>query len=198
MAPVEWLFALVAGSRPVPGSRGTFLVACHPYRGAAVELPGGALVRRGDRVAEIHFWNGRIAGRGGRDAAALTWAFARDFRADLGALARALELGRLGPPVVAVFGASPLAAAGARFGFTVRPLPPGWRRAALTAWQRRLRRVFAPRVAAPGIDAETAELWMAAAELRRRYGGRGPERADLAASGRATSGRGRGKGDRAP
>lgn len=168
--PVEWLFSTFAGSRPVPGSRGTFVVACHRHRGAAVVLPDGTTVRRGDRVAEIHFWNRRIARRVLPDAVRGTWAFAADFRHDLRALARALDEGALGPPVVAVFGVSPLALAGRRFGFAVRPLPAGPRRRLLGAWQGFLRRTFAPRAAARPHPAPATEVWISVAELQRRYG----------------------------
>jgi hypothetical protein len=180
--PVEWLFSAFAGSRPVPGSRGTFVVACHRHHGAAVRLPDGTTVRRGDRVAEIHFWNRRIARRTLPGGVRGTWQFVADFRHDLGALARALQDGVLGPPVVAVCGVSPLALAAPRFGFTVRPLRPGLRRRLLTAWQGLLRRTFAPRAAAPPHRVETTELWLSMADLLRLYadpspkrdGGRGP------------------------
>jgi hypothetical protein len=170
MAPVELVFTVLAGSRPVPGSRGTFLVACHRHHGGPVLLPDGTEVRPGDRIAEIHFWNRRIAERRGPDSRVLTWRFARDFRADLGALARALGAGHFGPDVRAIYGASPLASGAARFGFMVRPLPPGLRRAALTRWQRGVRRIFRPLPMQADLTAESAELWMSAAELRARYG----------------------------
>jgi len=175
LAPVELLFTLLAGSRPVPGSHGTFLVACHRHHGAPVQLPDGTAVRRGEMVAEIHFWNRRLAAREHGAAGGITWRFARDFRADLGALARALEGGQLHGAVVAVYGASPLAPAAARFGFFIRPLPPGLRRSLLTAWQQGVRRAFRPRALPPDVGAASAELWMSRAELRRRYVSR-PER----------------------
>lgn len=171
LLPGEFLFTLLAGSRPVPGSRGTFLVAYHRHRGAPVGLPDGTRVAPGDLVAEIHFWNRRIAGRAGTDPQAVTWAFIRDMRADLGALARAMASGAL--PRAAVCGASPLAEAAGRFGFLVRPLPRGWRREALTRWQSLLRRTFRPRALHTGASPATAEIWMAPGELIARYGGSG-------------------------
>jgi len=170
LAPGEWLFTLLAGSRPVPGSRGTFLIAYHRYRGTRVDLPDGTHVARGDLVAEIHFWNRRIATRTGGTAQAVTWGFIRDMRADIGALARAMQSGAL--TTAPVYGASPLAEAAARFGFLVRPLPRGWRRFALTTWQTVLRRTFRPRALHTESRAETAEIWMGPTDLLRRYGGR--------------------------
>ncbi len=168
LAPGEWLFTVWAGSRPVPGSRGTFLIAYHRHRGGDVVLPDGNRVRPGDMVAEIHFWNRRIAARRGGSAQAVTWNFIRDMRADLGALARAMQAGAL--PTATVYGASPLAEAAARFGFFVRPLPMGWRRWTLTAWQTLLRRIFRPVALRPTSQAESAEIWMSSAELLHRYG----------------------------
>ncbi len=171
LAPEEWLFTHLMGSRPVPNSRGTFLVACHKHHGADVRLPDGTAVRRGEPVAEIHFWNQHIAHRGDRhsDPTTITWRLARDFRADLGALARAMERGEVAADAVAVYGASPIAPAAARFGFLVRPLPPGLRRSMLSFWQRLLRRVFRPEAAPKGHDAATAEMWMSRSEFLRRF-----------------------------
>ena len=168
LEPAEWLFSRLAGSLPVPGSRGTFLVAHHRHHGPDVDLPDGARVRRGDLVAEIHFWNRGIARRRGGSAQSVTWGIIRDMRADLGALAAAMQSGacRTAP----VYAASPLAEAAVRFGFLVRPLPGGLRRKALSAWQRLLRRAFRPAALRTELQAETSEVWMSAADLLRRYG----------------------------
>lgn len=170
MLPVEWAFSALAGSRPVPGSRGTFLVAYHPYRGEVVRLPDGTTVRPGDPIAEIHFWNRRIALRQGRDAGTVTWRLARDMRADLCALARAIRRGELAAGAVAVYGATPVAAAAARLGFTVRPLRSAWRRTALSAWQLAVRRVFRPRTVKRELHATTAEVWLSRQRLFAMYG----------------------------
>ncbi len=173
---VEWLFTTLAGSRPIPGSRGTLLVACHPYHGSPVHLPGGTTVHAGDRVAEIHFWNRRISARAAADPDPMkgTWRFIADFRHDLRALARALGSGEFGAGVVAVFGVSPLALGAPRFGFTLRPLRPGFRRRVLTAWQDLLRRAFAARAAPHPPGTETTESWISAADLQRLYGDPAP------------------------
>ena len=176
-APVEWLFRRLEHSQPVPGSRGTFLVACRRYRGRPVSLPDGVTIRHGDRVAEIHFWNERFAQREATDTRSLTWSVMRDLRADLGCLAEAMRDGSVAAGVRAVYGASPIAAAAARFGFTVRPLPPGLRRTALTLWQRRLRRAFRPLAARADTRADTTEMWMSADAFLRRFadGARHPQ-----------------------
>ncbi len=171
-APEEWVFTHLAGSRPVPDSRGTFLVACHRHRGDRVALADGTVVERGDPIAEIHFWNGHIANRAGSRASSVTWRIVADFRDDLGALARAIAAGRIAGEAKAVYGASPVAGAAARFGFLVRPMPRGLRRSLLTTWQHLIRWVFRPAAVGPAMEAETAEMWMSTAELMRRFGGR--------------------------
>ena len=167
--PVEWLFRQLEHSLPVPGSRGTFLVACHRYFGRPISLPDGITIRRGDRVAEIHFWNERFAQRRATDTRSLTWSVMRDLRADLGCLADAMRDGTLATGVRAVYGASPVAAAAARLGFTVRPLPPGLRRTVLTVWQRSLRRAFRPLAAQTDTRATTTEMWMSADAFVQRF-----------------------------
>ena len=170
VAPAEALFGLLAGTRPLPGSCGTFLIACHPHRGDPVQLPDGTCVRHGDPLVEIHIWNAHVASRHAGDPTALTWSFVADFRADLRVLAEAIDAGRCGPRVVAIYGQSPLARGAARFGFFVRPLRAGLRRRWLTAWQGTLRRIFTPGGMPAGARDPTAELWCSRAELHRRYG----------------------------
>lgn len=191
LAPVEFAFTLAAHSRPLAESRGTFLVAFRRYVGRPFDLPDGAHVQPGDRLCEIHFWNRRIAERKAATAGKVTWRFIHDFRADLGTLARAVASGSLGE-VRFVYAASPLAQAAARFGFAVRPLPAGLRRAVLTAWQTALRRAFRPRALHSEIASPTAEIWMSAAQLIDRYGGGSPapttaERAATPAAGAGRS-----------
>lgn len=169
LAPEEWLFARLAGSRPIPRSHGTFLVACHRHHGPDVVLPDGAVVRRGDPIAEIHFWNQHIARRSERRPTEVTWRLIRDLRADLGALAGAMQERQVGGDAVAVYGASPVAPAAARFGFFVRPLPPGLRRSMLSLWQRLLRRAFRPETVPQGHGQDTSEAWMSRSEFLRRF-----------------------------
>ncbi len=171
--PVEWLFRRLEHSRPVPGSRGTFLVACHRHFGRPISLPDGVVVHRGDHVAEIHFWNERFAQREATDTRSLTWSVMRDLRADLRCLAAAMRDGTLAAGVRAIYGASPVAAAAARLGLTVRPLPPGPRRTLLTLWQRSLRRAFRPLAAQADTRSETTEMWMSADTFVQRFAGSG-------------------------
>jgi hypothetical protein len=170
MAPVEWGFAVAVGSRPIPGSRGTFLVSCHRHHGPDVHLPDGTVVRRGDPIAELHFWNRRIAARHAESFQALTWRLARDIREDLRALARAMARGELARDAVAIFGASPVAAAAHRLGFTVRPVAARWRRALMSAWQLTVRRVFRPAGVPEEIQATTMEAWISRQRLFALYG----------------------------
>lgn len=175
LAPGEWLFSRLSGSRPVPNSRGTFRVAHHRYHGRAVALPDGVVVRRGDPIAEIHFWNQHIAQRSDQRPTEVTWHLVRDFRSDLRALATAMQRGEVAADALAVYGASPIAPAAARFGFLVRPLPPGLRRSLLSAWQRLLRRAFRPQSVPKAHTQDTAEVWMSRAEFLSRFAA-GPAR----------------------
>ena len=170
MLPVEWLFTRLAGSRPVPGSRGVFLVAYHRHRGHAVALPDGTTVRPGDPVAELHFWNAHIAQRRDANAEATTWRLARDVRSDLRALAAAMSRGEVASDAVAVYGASPVARAAERLGFTVLPVTGGWRRIALSAWQLTVRRVFRPATIPADLHAATTEVWLSRQRLMGMYG----------------------------
>ncbi len=177
MTPVEWLFTKMAGSRPVPGACGAFLVAYHPHRGGAVCLPDGTVVHQGDPVAELHFWNRHIAERSGRDAHAITWRLVRDIRADLRVLARVVLAGEFAAGAVAVYGASPVAAGAERLGFTVLPLRAGWRRSLLSFWQLTVRRVFRPAGVHAELQATTMEAWLSRRRLLELYG---PGRANRA------------------
>ncbi len=166
---MEWLFTKLAGSRPVPGTRGAFLVAYHRHHGAPVHLPDGTVVRHGDPVAELHFWNQRIAARRGRDAQAITWRLVRDIRADLRVLARAMQAGEFAAGAVAVYGASPVAAGAERLGFTVLPVHSAWRRSLLSAWQLTVRRVFRPEGIPTELHATTMEAWLSRRRLFELY-----------------------------
>jgi len=169
LAPVEWLFAATAGSIPLPGSAGTFLVAPRRHRGDPVALPDGTAVQPGDIVLEIHFWNRRIARRLGQDAQAVTWAFIRDLRTDFEVLARRLAAGDLAPNAQAIYGASPIAGGAVRFGFWVRPLPPGLRSDILSRWQRMLRAIYRPATVQSTLTEDTVEMWMSRQEFIRRF-----------------------------
>lgn len=168
VAPLDALFTAVARSRPLVGGRGTFLVAFRRYLGDPLALPDGTVIHRGDRLCEIHFWNRRLAERRGPSAGKVTWRIIRDFRSDLGVLAQMVTSGVLGD-VRAVYAASPLAHGSARFGFFVRPLPPGLRRSLLTAWQTGVRRTFRPKAVRTELDSPTAEMWMSRGQLLRQY-----------------------------
>lgn len=165
---VDRLYVWASRTRPIPASRGALMVSFHRHRGPALDLPAGPSVRPGDLVCEIHLWNRRIVRREGSDAQRVTWGVIRDFRADLSALAGAMQAGTL--PQAPVYAASALADAAPRFGFWVRPLPPGLRRVALGAWQHLVRRAFRPKALGTEHLRVAGESWMSAPELFRRYG----------------------------
>ncbi len=172
--PLEAAFRAATRSRPLPGSRGTFLLSIHPHHGRPIRLCDGTAVERGAPVAEIHFWNEHIAAYAVRDAGELLWAFVRDLRADLRTLAGALAEMPEGRRPLAVYGVSPLADGAVRLGFETRPLPAGLGRSVLSWWQGRvLGGTFRP-VAKSGRTAyESQEVWLAYGILQRRFGGKG-------------------------
>ncbi len=176
LLPLEWLFAVMAGSRPVPGSRATFLVAQHRYHGQAVHLPDGTSVRPGDGILEIHFWNRQISRRQGPSAQDVTWTFIRDLRTDFETLARLMAAGKIAQRARAIYGASPVAHGATRFGFWVRPLPRGLRSLMLTRWQQLLRSVYRPPAVQTKATEDTVEMWMAREEFIRRFAVKGRPR----------------------
>ncbi len=171
LTPEEWLFALASGSRALPGSHATLRVAYHRHHGETITLPDGTLVRPGDPIAEIHFWNRMIARRVGSDAQEITWAFIRDLRADFRTLAALMASGRFAQKAVAIYGASPVARGATRFGFWVRTLPPGVRSFALTRWQLLLRASFHPAKVQSTLTQRTVEVWMSRDEFISRFAG---------------------------
>ena len=116
-AAYEWLaLRLLRIRRARPGGLLLFRVTRH--RGAAFTLRDGTTVRPADPILELHLSNvalRRLRGRG-------TWALAAAVRADLGELRRRVAAAEL--EAVAFRGTSLLSAAGPRFGFELRPLPP--------------------------------------------------------------------------
>lgn len=167
--PWEALFQRVTHSRPVPGARGTFLLSIHPFHGRPIVLRDGTAVGRGALVAEVHFWNARIAARKTQGTRDLTWSMIRDLRADFRALAVALAPLPLERRPQAVYGVTPLAEGAARLGFEIRALPQGWTRRALSWWQGRvLSRVFRPAGESRAAH-DSQEVWLSFQDLQKRF-----------------------------
>jgi hypothetical protein len=144
----------------------------HPYRGRPLTLADGASVRRGDLVAEVHFWNDRIAAYTAAGTGELTWRFLRDLRADFRALAAVLAAMPAGRRPRAVYGVTPLAEGAARLGFEIRALPAGLSRWLLTFWQGRvLGRAFRPVAGGARRTHPAQEVWLSYDGLQRRFGG---------------------------
>jgi hypothetical protein len=157
---------------PIPGAEeGVFRVRFTTFRGDAIALPDGTSVDPGDRVIELHVDNRSLMPviRESR------WNAVVRMRADLRALALAVERGEVAPDFKALWGLSLLSRGSEILGFTVRP-----RRVTLSLrFQRiymagllkiytaegrtRLRRGSA-RNTYPG------EVWMSRSNLLRRYG----------------------------
>ena len=151
-----------------PGGLLRFSVA--RYRGAPLGLRDGTVVFPGDRLLELHLANDRLGRLGA--AGVSPWRLLEQLRADLEALARTLEVGRLGD-VRAVHGTTLLAAAGPRLGFELTE--------PRHTWSLRLHRFFfaglvalhnprGARALARKGRRWPGELWLSRAELLRRYG----------------------------
>jgi hypothetical protein len=140
------------------------------YRGAAVTLGDGTVVRRGDRADIVHFDNRRLRELAGR------WQSAgfRQARADFAALAAGRSAMDLRDRPVAYHGATILAPFAVRLGFEVRPRSRSlWHR--FEDWYlRSLLARWAPagrgRLRAGHGDLAVDEVWVSAAELERRFG----------------------------
>jgi hypothetical protein len=157
------------GIRPVrPGAVLRYSVARH--RGPRVVLGDGAIIDRGDPIAELHFDNRHLVELAG--ARTTSWGLLRLGREDLGALQRLLSTGELGP-VKALHGVTLFAAAGRRLGFDTRPLRRSRYRALQRFFMAGLVMLYHPAgweaVQRQG-DRWPSEVWMSLNALDARYG----------------------------
>lgn len=137
------------GLRPVRPD-GLLLYSVGRWRGPAVRLRDGTVVRPGDRVLELHLRNARLA-----TSTDWPWPHLAVLREDLRSL-RAL-LARHG--AVAAHGVTVFAGPARRLGFEVRPLPrsPWWRLVRFFLWG--LRAVYHPRGRGHRPPPWPAEVW---------------------------------------
>ncbi|HEY7831996.1 MAG TPA: hypothetical protein VIG30_00410 [Ktedonobacterales bacterium] len=164
------LFFLPA--QAIPGApHGVLLIHLGRYHGRPIDLPDGTHIGRGDRIAELHMNNRVMA------SYTQAWRLARDFAADLRALAVWLDASDPAGDVRALFGLTILSRALPRFGFTLRR-----RRVSPIAWGDRLfMRGLLTLYSAGGLErlrqgttyasGYPQEIWLSRGELRRRYGG---------------------------
>lgn len=141
------------------------------YSGRPLRLRDGTVVRHGDLLIEVHLDNPVLLreslARGWRP-----WLTIRILAEDLDALARRVAAGELGD-VRAVHGVSLLAAESRRLGFEVHPLPRTWRWRLVRFYLVGLAALYHPRGWRGSRHLQArwpGELWLSAAELRRRLG----------------------------
>ena len=150
------------------------------WKGPAVDLGGGTVVRPGDWVGEIHLNNPRFARvweqSGGSPAAAVT-RLSAEIRRALQGLASQLQAGRLPVTPVAFFGKTLVDRGLARMGFQVRELPdtPGHRW--LARYERWLLSLYHPGGLAHAAGKRGLRCaWLTVDELVRRYAPDAPAR----------------------
>lgn len=174
---LEWLFARLAGVRPVSDGA-IFRYAVHAHRGTRTVLADGTVVEHGDMVLELHLDNARVreiangAGNERRAALELLHASRRGME-EVAALAR-LEANA---EVKALFANTPrrFTDITSRLGFEQRALAPTMRTRAIARLQRGALRRYdeagMARVGAASPDLVPVELWMSRAVLAERHGG---------------------------
>ena len=106
---------------------GLFRYRLESYRGPERRLADGTVVRRGDRLVDLHFDN-RVMAQMRKEGRFTAWRAVHELRLDVAAIGRAAAKGELGP-VVALHGTSLMGAAGGVLGFESRELPHDLRRA---------------------------------------------------------------------
>lgn len=150
-----------------PGAILCYTLARHA--GRPVRLRDGTVLRRGDRLLEVHLDNPVLLreslARGWRP-----WLTIQVLGEDLDALARRVAAGELGD-VKALHGVSLLAWESRRLGFEVRPLPHTWRWRLVHFYLVGLGALYHPCGWRGSRALQTrwpGELWLSAAELRRR------------------------------
>ena len=162
------------------------------YSPEDVRLADGTLLRRGDPVGDLHYWNEHMPALD-EGKPALAWALAADraVRRSLRELARFVDsdpryrevraiTGEMGG--MPTHGARMLAAVGSRLGFEVRPVgPPGGPAGRLRRWgENMLLRLLAwgynpASLRRPGARPARCRLWMSRQTLLARYGPRPSE-----------------------
>lgn len=173
---IDERFQKKEGLRPIPGTKHSLLMVCfHDYRGEKpVTTNDQVIIAPGDPVGELHFDNKRIM-----EIAAvpserpLEWRLLEILKAEFTALADAVAAGKLPGPVKGFFGVNVLTVGAKRLGFTLIPLPRGWKRWWLGFWESLLRIVFYSYKTKGKTSLrktmDPREVWISSAELARRY-----------------------------
>jgi hypothetical protein len=175
----DWLYLCYRRPQPVGP---VLCVDRRVYRGVARRFPDGTLLRPGDPIGELHLRNRRVraihATVGHPVPLGLT--FRRLLVASLRALADATEADPLLRPLKAFHASTILATGAERIGFVVTAADGRARRLRTLFFHLLLCRYHAHGLARlPEAGLPPRELWLTAAELRRRYGGAAAANAGL-------------------
>lgn len=148
-----------------------FFVGKSQYQGIERRFADGTALRPGDPLGLLHFNNARIATLGlesGRHGTA--WRFTRLLRESLDALS-AYSVTSAGRPIEVYQGTTWMQVHGLKVGFTIEPLPDGWRSRLLRLHFRLLRAGFAPatfrRSAGPPVP---RRFWITRGDLQKHFG----------------------------
>jgi len=175
----EWAFSKLFRLYQVPGAGdGVLRFGFRRWRGPAVRLGDGTVVRRGDWVAEVHIVSPQVLARGdvaGTSLTRLVFVLSAQMRSALQALAREIESGRLKVPIVALYGKTLLHRGAARLGFEVHDLPAGLGSRLLAAYERWLVALYHPLAPGAGAMGERVKMvWLSTGALLRRFGEAAP------------------------
>lgn len=172
---LEWLFERVAHVHYL--SEGSlYRYAVHPHKGGAVTFEGGAAVRRGDAVLELHLDNEitrRIAQESGGTGRRFAAAFLRAGRAGLAEVARLVDTEL--PEVRAVFANTPrrFVRIAQGLGYEIRELDSALSARVIGRMQRGVLKRFDPdahaRIPSGSPELIPVEAWMSRELLLERY-----------------------------
>lgn len=149
--------------RPVR-TGGLLLYSVQRWKGPTVRLRDGTVVRRGDRVLELHLRNSAFPER----ATDSPWPHLATLREDLASLRQLL----IRDGAVAAHGVTLFGEAARRLGFEVRPLPrtPWWRLVRFFLWG--LRAVYHPGGRGHRPPPWPVEVWLSLDTLQGRVNDR--------------------------
>lgn len=171
----EWVFGKLFRLYEVPGGEGAVMrFGFRRWRGPAVELQDGTVVRPGDWVGEVHINSPRVLERwaqAGGSTTRLISMLSAEMRMVLQKLAAEVEAGRLAVPITALYGKTLLHRAAGRLGFEVQELAPGLGSRLLSLYERWLMTLYHPTGRRRMAKSEGIKIvWMSRRALSSRFG----------------------------
>ncbi|HYH02545.1 MAG TPA: hypothetical protein VEC37_05555 [Bacillota bacterium] len=160
----------------IPGSRlGLLLLCYHPYQGKQpLLLDDQTTITQGAIIGEFHLGNTRITEIAKESSPRpLEWRLMQMLKGELAVLAEACIKGEIAGEVQAFYGVNVLVAGARRLGFTLVPLPKGWKRWWVGFWESLLRLIYysyqTKKKAVLQKTMDPYEVWITRDELVRRY-----------------------------